>query len=64
MSLPFALVAGFILAVIAIGFTHLMFASDARRGLNASQWLLAGLIWFVMMLILYIIQRTPFAIRL
>ncbi len=64
MSLPFLLVAGFILAVIAVGFTHLMFATDARRGLNASQWLLAGLIWFVMLLLLYILQRTPFAIRL
>jgi hypothetical protein len=44
-------------ALIAYGVARMFFGHAADRGMGASQWLFAGLIWFVMMLGLLFYER-------
>ena len=56
MDFRFLAFAAVIAALLAIGITR-MFFSNRERGLSASQWLLAVLLWAIMMLLVYWYQR-------
>jgi hypothetical protein len=51
----FLLLVAFLAAVFSIGLTSFLFRSDnTRKGMGASQWLLAALMWVVIMVIVLI----------
>ncbi len=57
MNLYYLAVYAFIAALLAYGIARMFFGKAAERGMGASQWLFAGLIWFVMMLLFFFYER-------
>jgi hypothetical protein len=46
-----------ITALLAYGLGNMFFGRAADRGMGASQWLLVGFLWFIMLLGLLFYQR-------
>jgi hypothetical protein len=57
MDVRFMLIASLLAAVLALGFASVLF-SNRDRGYTSSQWLMALLIWIVLMVLAYVYQRV------
>lgn len=51
---------GFVLGLVALGISRIVFRDS--RGMSASQYLFVGLLWFILMVIVYIWMRAGFSI--
>lgn len=57
MNLYYMAVYVFFAALLSYGIARMFFGHAADRGMGASQWLFAGLIFFVMVLLFFFYER-------